>query len=376
MVLQVLGAVAGAMLLAYDITSVLQSLEPPEDPRKQTSISIITGSAEHGGGDTPWVHVKDHYGNFLSGMSDHKADIGVGQVGSWNMDNIDGRIDQPAYLYLQTRGAQNNDICIAGLVLSSNGATYAWTGDLGWKCGAQWYASNFAFGGSNHPPKCVWLDADRSGGTIAQAMSLHMPDFLGEPGLQAQYEENYDRLCKNEARMTFWPEPVQGEGIKHFVPRLEYTEDGGLKDPDHGKDRATNGYPDGSNLPWLKNGKAKRHPRDFHEDELPKSNNKPDVLTVSHLPGHSVRELCESVTSLGPDFLIDNGEEKLFCDMTKKQLFDVCDEQITTHCFDTKIGFMRNVGQKLNHRKRDLSYGDVVLMKQYNVTNVWGSRML
>ncbi|KAF2002762.1 hypothetical protein P154DRAFT_430503 [Amniculicola lignicola CBS 123094] len=352
-------------------------MEPPKDPARQTTVTIITGSAENGGGDTPLVHTRDHYGNFLSGLNDYKADIGVGQTRSWNMDNVVGRIDQPAYVYLMTRPQQNNDICLASLILSGNGATYAWTGDLGWKCGAQWYPSNFAFGGSNYPPKCVWLDTDGSGGTIAKALSLHMPDFLGEPGLQAQYGEDFDRLCKNEARMTFWPEPpIRDLPMKIFNPRPEYTEDGGLKDPDQGKDRATDGYPDGSKLPWLNNGKAKRHPRDFQEGELPKSNNKPDALTVSHLPGHSARELCESVTSLGPDFVVDNGEEKLFCDMTKKQIFDVCDEQIATHCFDTEAGLMRSVGQKLKHRKRDLSYGDVVPMKQYNVTHVWDPRSM
>lgn len=376
MVLQVLGAAAGLMIMAFDIASMFQG-EKPRDPLTQTTIAIITGSAKNGGGDTPFIHIRDHDGKFLVGMDDHKADIGSGQAKSWPMNNDGYRTGQPAYIYLKARPEQNSDLCIAGLSLSSNGASYAWTGDLGWKCGAQWYNSNFAFGGSNHPPKCVWLDADGSGGTIAKAISLHMPDFLGEPGLQAQYEENYDRLCKNEARMTFWPEyPKQQPIIKNFIPRPEYTEDGGLKYPDHGKDRATNGYPDGSNLPWLKKGKTKRHPRDFQDGELPKSNNKPDVLTVSHLPGHSARELCESVTSLGPDFLVDNGEEKLFCDMTKKQLFDVCDEHIKTHCFDMETGFMRNVGQKLKHRKRDLSYGDVVPMKQYNVTDVWNARSL
>lgn len=197
-----------------------------------------------------------------------------------------------------------------------------------------------------------------------------MPDFLGEPGLQRQYEENYDRLCRNEARMTFWTGIMRKE-IKWFVPRLEYTEDGGLKDPDHGIDRATDGYPDGTYFPWITNGKTKRHPRDFKEGELPKSNNKPDVLTISHLPGHSARELCESITSHGPDFLVDNGEEKLFCDMTRKELFEVCDEHIIIHCFDMETKLMKNVGQRLKHKKRDLSYGDVVPMKQYNITDEW-----
>ncbi|KAF1961656.1 hypothetical protein CC80DRAFT_391733, partial [Byssothecium circinans] len=50
-------------------------------------------------------------------------------------------------------------------------------GDMGEKCGAEWCESNFAFGNSNVPPRCVWLDADHTDGIVASATSVHMTEF-------------------------------------------------------------------------------------------------------------------------------------------------------------------------------------------------------
>jgi hypothetical protein len=55
--------------------------------------------------------------------------------------------------------------------------------------------------------------------------------------------------------------------------------------------------------------------------------------------------------------------------MSKKQLFDVCDETHTRACFDMEKQEMRNVGAKI--RKRDLSFGDVVPKKSYKTHSEW-----
>lgn len=136
MSIEVLVAVAGLAIMAFDIGSLLAGKEPPKDPFAQTTVTIITGLAQHAAGDTPLVHVKSHYGDHLCAMNDYKADIGSSQARTYYMENEYGKMDQPAYVLLKMRAEQNNDICLSGLMLSGNGATYAWTGDLGWKCGA------------------------------------------------------------------------------------------------------------------------------------------------------------------------------------------------------------------------------------------------
>ena len=48
---------------------------------------------------------------------------------------------------------------------------------------------------------------------------------------------------------------------------------------------------------------------------------------------HSGRELCESETSRGPDFV--SKHERIFCDMDTKTAFPLCDDElgIETGCF-------------------------------------------
>jgi hypothetical protein len=65
-----------------------------------------------------------------------------------------------------------------------------------------------------------------------------------------------------------------------------------------------------------------------------------------------------------------NENEKLFCDMSLKQLFDVCDDETTKeNCFDMEKQGMRNVGAKI--KKRDSSFGDVVPHKSYKTHSEW-----
>lgn len=99
------------------------------------------------------------------------------------------------------------------------------------------------------------------------------------------------------------------------------------------------------------------------------SNPWPSHLTVSHLPAHSARVLCESETSKGADFVAINDNETLFCDMTRKRLVDVCDEEHKTACFDLEKKTMRDVGAKI--WKRDSSYSDFVPEKRYETHDEW-----
>lgn len=71
-----------------------------------------------------------------------------------------------------------------------------------------------------------------------------------------------------------------------------------------------------THLPWMKNRKIKGyHSRDL--SKLHNSNPYPKHLTISHIPSHSARMLCESDTSRGADFVAINDYETLFCDMTE-----------------------------------------------------------
>lgn len=96
-------------------------------------------------------------------------------------------------------------------------------------------------------------------------------------------------------------------------------------------------------------------------------------LTILHMPSHSARELCESDSSRGADFVAINDREKLRCDMSEKRLIDVCDQEHITACFDLEKKEMRNDSAKV--RKRDTSYHDVVPTKRYKTHVEWKSRL-
>ena len=66
-------------------------------------------------------------------------------------------------------------------------------------------------------------------------------------------------------------------------------------------------------------------------------------LVVSKDTQHSAKELCESDTSHGPDFV--SVPEKLFCDMGTKTLWLFCeDDEDQKPCFDPDTKQLRGLG--------------------------------
>ncbi|KAF2823854.1 hypothetical protein CC86DRAFT_408874 [Ophiobolus disseminans] len=385
MVAPLISTLAGLALFTVDIGVFLSSILAGKkiDANKQTMVTLMLGDAPNSGGSSPYIEVKGPYGVTLTDDSDtskyHNEHLEGSREHVWIMDNRPAlfghpiQVDQPQYLKV---AAGNDGICISVIIAQGNSASYTWTGDMGQHCGAQWYESNFKFGNSNIPPKCVWLDGDHTNGIVASAITLHMPDFNG--ALLNQYNEtspHYDppeigfrRLCTNTARMTFHQTFTSGDWPFFENHTLKYNELGELVYADQGVDRSQGAYPDKVTLPWLKDKKQKReHGRHFKRNYI--SNPYPERLTISHIASHSARMLCESDASRGADFVAINDEEKLFCDMSEKRIIDVCDDEHTTACFDLEKKEMRDVGAKV--RKRDSSYHDLVPMKRYETHDVW-----
>jgi hypothetical protein len=66
-------------------------------------------------------------------------------------------------------------------------------------------------------------------------------------------------------------------------------------------------------------------------------------LIVSKDVQHSAKELCESDTSHGPDFVSE--PERLFCDMGTKTLWLLCEsDEDQKPCFDPEAKQLRSVG--------------------------------
>jgi hypothetical protein len=199
----------------------------------KTSLAIgIGGSTStdpNTGGSVPHAAFWDINGNRI-GQYTGDANGHINQNTEWTMevDNTqtepEGQAVQPEYLSVVMQ--ETDAICISYIYASGNGAQWAWYGDMGYTCGADWYPSSFKVGSGTYSPKCVWIDQDHSNGLLFQGLSLHMPDFASTPDRITEFNKNPDALCKSDARMKFWPSIVPDAIPPFFSPPLEYTTGG------------------------------------------------------------------------------------------------------------------------------------------------------
>jgi hypothetical protein len=346
------------------------------DPSKQTQVSLGIGDNPNAGGSMPHIAVWDEHGNRMTqykGDEDGHVGDKQGTTIGFSLENKQngGNPAKPGYISIVMH--ENDGICLAAVAASGEGVQWAWTGDVGYTCGAQWYNSKYTIGNSNQPIRCVWLDANHDNGIIAKGLSLHIRDFSGEAGMLAQYNEDQRRLCQNSARMTFHPEILPDSIPQFFSPPLEYQRElnvddptkpstaGAFKKPDQGQDREMRAYPDYTDMDSYK--LRRRQASTFQGRRSLKvrgiKNLHPDRLTVSHMHGHSAKELCNDKMSLGPDFV--SVAEGLFCDMETATLWPLCATANTGDCFDLEMQKIRT-----NRRTRDLPPEKI-----YTYTDEW-----
>lgn len=365
----------GILVAALVPLAFLSQKQP--DPSKQTQISLGIGDNAYAGGSMPHVAVWDANGQritqYKGNANRHVGDESGTTISlSLNNNQNGGKPAKPEYVSVVMQ--ENDGICLAAVVASSQGVQWIWTGDIGYTCGAQWYPSKYTFGGSNQPIRCVWLDANHDKDIVAKGVSLHIRDFSGEAGLLAQYKEDERRLCQNSARMTFHADILPDSIPPFFDPPLEYKRDenqgdpsqnstaGALERPDQGSaDRETRAYPDGTDLNHHQ--RRRQYGRNLHTHRKLRTrgvkNLDPERLTISHMPGHSAREVCQDSMSLGPDFV--SKEEGLFCDMEKATLWSLCSAVQTVDCFDLETQHVRT-----NTKKRSSTQGKI-----YKVVEEW-----
>lgn len=149
-----------------------------------TSFSIAIGGSESGspnsGGSVPHLAFWNVNGGRIAqykGSANGYLDQNYEWSKAITNDQTEpkGAARQPEYISVVAE--ESDAICISYIYASGHGAQYAWYSDMGWTCGADWYASNFTVGDCHYLLKCVWIDTDRSNGLRFQGLSLHFPDF-------------------------------------------------------------------------------------------------------------------------------------------------------------------------------------------------------
>lgn len=208
--------------------------------------------------------------------------------------------------------ANKDAICIAWVTTSwsedRGGNHYAVLGDIGYYCGATWYWSGMYYNSDedelSKPPedrsKCFWIDSDGDHPTT---------------GFQVR-----------------WPAFSKTE-IDPEAPPAE-------RDPKSKCDNVSFGIRDEDNPNTIRywtdrkrrnlTGAAAEY-KGRQAKKARRSEALASQLIVGDAEGQSARFLCESETSVGPDFA--NTSEGLFCDMGEKILYTLCNEEIQTNCF-------------------------------------------
>ncbi|KAF1949403.1 hypothetical protein CC80DRAFT_581401 [Byssothecium circinans] len=356
-VFSVIGLVGGIL----DLAPMFGSMIPPKSG-SETTVRIGVGTSinkqDSTGGDTPGIRLFDVMGRDIgqaSGSSKAKIlDGGYKDITVKAAKGMEGRQAQ----YISVSQGGNDALCISYISMTwSDGQNKAWYGDVGKECGGVWYNSQTLMGDGDYRPRCVWIDGDGTNGIKTKGMGIHITDFTATEKRAQAYVKDPDTMCKSKPRFRLYEDLKLEHSLPYFSPPLEYDSD--LVD----KDR-TKVLVDGASTGKLPPKNKKRSPRE-HRALLSKRYNFPGTLISSKQDGHSAKELCESDTSLGPDFV--SFHEGLFCDMSEKQLWPLCGSGVESGCFNTTDHTMISKSKS----RRDESTGRLIPEKEYVDLQSW-----
>ena len=160
------------------------------------------------------------------------------------------------------------------------------------------------------------------------------------------YQEKLATMCESKLRFNLWGSDFTSEKqcILVFSPPLAYQRDGsdpvdtslilvdgnvtcspGPGTPMHPQINAP--MNESQIMPNESNG-AKRKSRIRRSNQACGESS----IVISEHIGHNAQELCDSVTSSGPDFV--STKEGLYCDMCTHTIYDVCSGNATSGCYD------------------------------------------
>ncbi|KAI9368930.1 hypothetical protein BJX61DRAFT_546071 [Aspergillus egyptiacus] len=288
----VIGVISGLMTMVSFADTYFGSTEAGSTIKVAVALDNEAAGTTNAGGDLPDVRVWNDFGDYLSMTAD------PGTVSDGTVGTVEVYHDQQGAYSLFS--ANDDAICIAWVTTTwsdaAGGNKYAVSGDYGYQCGASWYWSNmYTNSDRDYQPRCFWID--KNGDQPQTGFQVRWPRFA---------ESEYDDSNRD---------PNQVCNDIDFGLRTEY-------DPSY------------INY-WVKSKRSEVNDRRIraraHRAKRAPWTKSQLVLTDSDI--HSARELCESETSMGPDFA--HTGEKVFCDMEEKKLYPFCDGANTTSsCFD------------------------------------------
>lgn len=353
-VIGVIGLVAG---IFQNINTPQTWMAPQDSSRTYVRVyaGLATDAPESTSGNIPGVAAWDSNGGFIGkamGIYNYVIDSG-----KYYDLYIKGKKESASYVSVSAFG--KDSLCVAAVgVTSPTGYRAGWFGDVGMKCGVPWYPSNLVIPGSDPEarPACVWITQAVTDNHPYKGLTIHLPSFTGE-GLAQEYNNNTDAMCKSLPRFSMWKSRTPHMTLPVFKDELEFNADGSdanitaILEPAMMESETTApNDPTGTVLGVAEGASASNSGpvvevapgrRRWVRRRSESSGFQPmrDQLVVSDVACHSAKEVCESATSAGPDFV--STVEGLFCDMAGKMLWPLCTEASSESCFDLEERAMR-----------------------------------
>ncbi|KAI1343510.1 hypothetical protein F5Y15DRAFT_235105 [Xylariaceae sp. FL0016] len=279
------------------------------------------------GGDKPVVTLFDDNGDFAA-QNRYCKEWPQGEARYFVLPYYFAGPHHPTYALI---GARNDAICIAQMqITSADGARYSWIGDFGQLCGGHWYFSNQDIPGypdDEGKASCMWIDKNND--FPETGFQVHWPDFSAEGEGRGVPDTLKDRIAKKDQLchapsffIHYYP---------HILPQEIY-----VLDPDTGvltvryKDIED---PEASVLPRSLNHSTPASRRTNTAGKITTRHSNSIVMADHH--AHKASELCGSPMSAGPSLV--SHTEKLFCRMTDKTLWPLCDATTNDNCFNQDL---------------------------------------
>lgn len=335
-------AISGVIGVTSDLVDIFSTIDSDfgaqDDAKSTVRIGLGLSDANDDGsnmsGNPPSVALWDDLGNELgSTPGSTKNTIHAGNFQDITVDQ-GHNTGEPVYVGISAGG--DDAICISYISLTSpSSQKSAWTGDVGYKCGAAWHYSSLRFGGNGHQPYCTWIDKDGSNGIQAKGMGMHIPDFNPkQTGLAQEYRNNTDAMCKSTPRFSMYSNiDVRHYKIPTFQPTLRYNSSGADDDLSKVLVQGTLAGHGHSPTPIHSSPQKRDTDQLYSRNQTTKGNNRHKTIILTKHPEHQTTKLCTSEASHGPSMA--NLYEGLFCDMERKKLLPVCnDKNVTCSCLD------------------------------------------
>ena len=273
----------------------------------------------------------------------------------------------------------------------------AFYGDIPKQCGAPWYHSNLEvqLQQGAYYPACFWLTSpDPTTGKkphpFPQGYGIHLTDFTQSSDRATQYTASPDTACKSDPRYKAYDAITEMNCLPIFNPPLTYGSNS--IDPDFNALKTPGSFmcdphADGKTMPSLQQlrqlqqwtgGRLNMPTYGVKRSEALKERQvktrqsdqnqacADNHVVISSLDQHTATELCQSATSVGPDFV--STRESLYCDMCKHELWPVCSTTITAACFDLSSTTVR---PGTGVQGRDESSGREVPSRSYKKVSNW-----